>query len=103
MFAACVGKTVAAPHGIDLECASSLRGLVLGKHLPNDEARRALRTLDNMPVRRMGHQRLLPRIWELKDKMLPCDAAYVALAEMLGAESLQPTPNSTEHRNCGAR
>jgi predicted nucleic acid-binding protein len=37
-----MGERMAAPHAIDLECASTLRGLVRGNKLPADEARRAL-------------------------------------------------------------
>jgi len=29
-----VGEKLAAPHAVDLECASTLRGLVRGKKLP---------------------------------------------------------------------
>lgn len=86
--AACVGERLAAPHAIDLECASSLRGMVFGKKLPPDKAEKALQTLRRMPIRHMAHRPLLPRIWELHDNMWPYDAAYVALAERLGAELL---------------
>lgn len=37
-------------------------------------------------MRRYQHTPLLPRIWELRHNMWPYDAAYVALAEVLGAE-----------------
>jgi predicted nucleic acid-binding protein len=39
-------------------------------------------------VRRFGHPRLLPRVWELRDNLTPYEAAYVALAEALGATLL---------------
>jgi predicted nucleic acid-binding protein len=74
------------PHAADLECVSSLRVLVLGKKLPVDEGRQALRTLRRTPMRRIGHSRLLSRIWELRDNMWPYDAAYVALAERFRVE-----------------
>jgi predicted nucleic acid-binding protein len=82
------GQTLAAPHAIDLECASSLRGLVKGRKLPADEAERALDLLAKMNIRRYGHVPLLPRIWQLRDNMWPYDAAYVALAESLQAQLL---------------
>jgi predicted nucleic acid-binding protein len=84
--ARCMGEYVYSPHAIDLECASSFRGMVLGKKLPAEEGRRALRTLARMPIRRVEHGRLIPRIWKLRENMWPYDAAYVALAERLGAE-----------------
>ena len=80
------GETLAAPHAVDLECASALRGLVRGSKLPPDEGERALRLLGRMKIRRYGHLPLLARIWQLRHNMWPYDAAYVALAESLGAE-----------------
>jgi len=79
-------EQLAAPHAIDLECASTLRGLVHGGKLPPDEAERALELLGRMKITRYGHVLLLPRIWQLRHNMWPYDAAYVALAESLRAE-----------------
>ncbi len=79
-------EQLAAPHAIDLECASTLRGLVHGGKLPPDEAERALELLGRMKITRYGHVLLLPRIWQLRHTMWPYDAAYVALAESLHAE-----------------
>lgn len=81
-----VGAPLAAPHAVDVECASTLRGLVRGGKLPAGEARRALDLLGVMNLRRYDHMPLLPRIWELRENLWPYDAAYVALAETLGAE-----------------
>jgi predicted nucleic acid-binding protein len=79
------GQRLAAPYGIDLECASTLRGLTRGKKLPEDEACRALDLLARLNLRRYEHLPLLPRIWELRHNMWPYDASYVALAERLQA------------------
>jgi predicted nucleic acid-binding protein len=81
-----LGHRLAAPHAIDLDCASTLRGLVNGGKLPADEAERALELLAKMNVTRYGHAALLPRIWQLRSSMWPYDAAYVALAEALSAQ-----------------
>ena len=81
-----VSEQLAAPHAVDLECASTLRGLVHGSKLPPDEAERALDLLGRMKITRYGHVPLLPRIWQLRHNMWPYDAAYVALAETLRAE-----------------
>ncbi|TJZ99153.1 type II toxin-antitoxin system VapC family toxin [Actinacidiphila oryziradicis] len=83
---AVVGERLAAPHAVDLECASTLRGLVRGKKLPADEGKRALELLGAMGLKRYDHVPLLPRIWELRHNMWPYDASYAALAECLGAE-----------------
>lgn len=81
-----MGERMAAPHAIDLECASTLRGLVRGNKLPADEARRALDLLGVIGLKRYDHTPLLPRIWELRHNMWPYDASYAALAESLDAE-----------------
>jgi predicted nucleic acid-binding protein len=80
------GEKLAAPHAVDLECASTLRGLVQGRKLAAVEAERALRLLAAMAVTRYSHTPLLPRIWQLRHNMWPYDAAYVALAESLTAD-----------------
>jgi predicted nucleic acid-binding protein len=80
------GQKLASPHAADLECASTFRGLVQGGKLPPDEAERALELLSRMPIRRYGHVPLLARVWQLRHNMWPYDAAYVALAESLGAD-----------------
>jgi predicted nucleic acid-binding protein len=84
--AAVSGEVLAAPHSIDLECASTLRGLVRGRKLPAGEAERALEVLARISLKRYGHVVLLSRIWQLRDNTWPYDAAYVALAESLDAE-----------------
>lgn len=79
-------ERLAAPHGIDLECASVLRGLTAGGKLPAGEAHRAVGLLAGMPLRRFSHLPLLERIWELRHNAWPYDAAYIALAELLDVE-----------------
>ena len=83
---ATTGEKLAAPHAVDLECASTLRGLVQRSKLPPDEAERALELLGRMKITRYGHVPLLPRVWQLRHNMWPSDAAYVAQAESLGAD-----------------
>jgi predicted nucleic acid-binding protein len=39
----------------------------------------------DLPVARVSHRALSPRIWELRDSLTAYDAAYVALAERLDA------------------
>lgn len=81
--AAEAAEILAAPHGIDLECASSLRGLVLGRKLERSKAGYALGVLQQLAITRYEHTWYLARIWELRENMWPYDAAYVALAEAL--------------------
>jgi predicted nucleic acid-binding protein len=52
------------------------------------DVRRSGQALDDLaalPLRRVSHLALLPRVWELRDNLSAYDAAYVALAEALGA------------------
>jgi hypothetical protein len=58
-----VGEKLAAPHAVDLDCASTLRGLVRGKKLPADEGERASVARQDEPGAD-GHAPLLPRIWQ---------------------------------------
>ncbi|PSL03244.1 putative nucleic acid-binding protein [Haloactinopolyspora alba] len=97
------GEQLAAPHAVDLECASTLRDLVLGRKLPADEGGRALELLRSMNLRRYDQRLLLTRVWELRHNMWPYDAAYVALAESLNVdlvtvdEKLATTPGIRCH------
>ena len=81
--ATAAGKQLAAPHAIDLECTSVLRGLVNGRKLERAKADNALATLQQSDLDRYEHTWYLPRIWELRANMWPYDAACVALAEAL--------------------
>jgi predicted nucleic acid-binding protein len=72
----------AAAH-LDAEVVSALRGLVrktpvLGPSVPG-----ALRHLAAFPIRRAPLAPLMDRMWQLRDNITSCDAAYVALAEEL--------------------
>lgn len=70
---------------MDLEVASILRrhnrlGLV-----DDRRARLALVDLAALPLQRAPHLPLLSRCWELRENVTSYDAAYVALAEVLGS------------------
>ena len=74
-----------APAVIDVEYLHTLRRLVrLGQLDQKVAHRRVLKWTDNQLIR-CQHRLLLPRIWELRENISTCDAAYVALAETLGA------------------
>jgi predicted nucleic acid-binding protein len=72
-----------APHLLDFEVASALRGLVLGGEVAPDRAATALSALDTLDVVRYPAARLIDRIWHLRGNLTAYDAAYVALAEAL--------------------
>ena len=79
------GQTVAAPELIDLEVLSVLGSGVRHGLLEERRARQAWTDLASAPLQRAPHRPLLPRAWELRDNLTTYDAAYVALAEVLGA------------------
>lgn len=79
------GESVHAPHLIDLEIAQALRRQVLAEIMTVERADLALDTWRRVPVRRWAHQALVRRVWALRGTLTAYDAAYVALAETLGA------------------
>jgi predicted nucleic acid-binding protein len=75
----------AAPHVVDVEVASVIRRDHLLGRLDATAAAQAIEDLRDWPGERFGQQPLLDRIWELRATVRTWDAAYVALAEALGA------------------
>ncbi len=65
--------------------ASVLRRLVLAGSLPLRRADLALADLVELPLQRAAHRSLLARCWQLRSNVTVYDAAYIALAEALGA------------------
>lgn len=79
------GCELAAPELIDLEVLSVLRRLVAARRLDVRRAELALGDLVDLPMRRCAHAPLLRRCWDLRRNVTAYDAAYVALAQALGA------------------
>lgn len=78
-------ERVSAPELIDIEVLSALRRLRSVGHIDDRRAGLALAELMTIPIARTEHRPLLARCWELRDNLSAYDAAYVALAEALGA------------------
>lgn len=76
---------VHAPHLLDVEVASGLRGLVLRGDLAPATARVALDDFVDLDIARYPHVDFLDRIWDLRKHISAYDAAYVSLAEVLDA------------------
>jgi predicted nucleic acid-binding protein len=74
-----------APHLLDLEMLQALRRLVRHGEITPVQAEVALEDLASLPLERYPHEVFMRRIWELRDSLSAYDAAYVALAETLGA------------------
>lgn len=77
-----------APHLLTVEVLQVLRRRVAAGITTADAANTAIDTLDLMDVSYHDHQLLARRIWGLRDNLTAYDAAYVALAELLGAPLL---------------
>ncbi|MDQ3897878.1 MAG: type II toxin-antitoxin system VapC family toxin [Actinomycetota bacterium] len=79
------GERLAAPHIIDLEVISGWRRLTAAGDLDERRAALAIDDLRALRVDRVDHGPLLERCWALRANVTVYDAAYVALAELLGA------------------
>jgi predicted nucleic acid-binding protein len=77
-----------APHLIDLEVVSAWRRLAAAGGLDERRTKLALEDLQALPMERVAHGPLLSRCWELRKNLTVYDAAYVALAELLGVTLL---------------
>lgn len=78
------GEQLTAPQIIDIEVVSAWRRL----RLVDRRARTAITHLRVLPLDRVPHRPLLDRCWELRENLTIYDAAYVALAEILGVTLL---------------
>jgi len=78
-------ESLHAPHLIDLEVAQVLRRWERAGGLAAARAEEALDDLADLPLARYPHQLLLPRIWSMRANATAYDAAYLVLAEALGA------------------
>jgi predicted nucleic acid-binding protein len=81
-------ETLHAPHLVDLEVTQVLRRYVARGQLDLTRAGQALEDFRDLELNRYPHDILLDRIWELRENASAYDAAYLALAEALGAPLL---------------
>ena len=81
-------ETLHAPHLIDIEVAQVMRRYADLGTISGPRGRAALQDLADLDLARYAHDALLPRVWQLRRNLTAYDAAYVALAEALGAPLL---------------
>jgi predicted nucleic acid-binding protein len=79
------GESLHSPHVLDLEVAQTFRRLTRERAVSAERAEEALSDLMVLRILRHPHSSLLPRIWQYRHNLTAYDAAYVALAERLGA------------------
>lgn len=79
-----VAGDLAAPHILDVEVLSALRGMVLGGVLPLEAAESARRSYADLVIDRYEAALLADRVWALRTQYTSYDAMYLALAEGLG-------------------
>jgi predicted nucleic acid-binding protein len=82
------GVSVHAPQLLDIEVAQTLRRYVRTRVIDPGRGETAVDHFRQLDVARYNHEDLLPRIWALRENLTAYDAAYVALAEALGATLL---------------
>jgi predicted nucleic acid-binding protein len=78
-------ETLHTPHFLDLEVTQVLRRLARQGVVPVHRADEAVHDLLDLRINRYAHFVLLPRIWQLRHNFSAYDAAYIVLAEELGA------------------
>ena len=96
-------ETLHAPHLIDLEVCQVLRRYWLNKDLTADRAAAAVEDFQSIRIIRYPHRIFLDRIWELRKNMTTYDAAYVAIAETIGAPLLTTDKKLASTSNHSAR
>ncbi len=82
------GEALHAPHLIDLEVLQVLRRYAAAGEISAERAREALDDLAAFRLHRWAHDALALRIWGLRQSLTAYAAAYIALAEALGAPLL---------------
>ena len=78
-------ETLHAPQLMDIEVAQVIRRYWRAGDIPAARGMQAIEDLRDLPITRYAHEPLLDRIWQLRANATAYDAAYLALAEALGA------------------
>ena len=79
------GESLHAPHLLDLEVTQALRRMAREGRVSPRRADEVVHDLTRLSIRRYPHTTLLLTIWQYRHTLSAYDAAYVVLAETLGA------------------
>jgi predicted nucleic acid-binding protein len=81
------GEQLMAPELLDLEVVSVIRKALLSGTLNQRRAGLAMADLLDLDLdlERVSHRPMLARIWQLREKLTPYDASYVALDDVINA------------------
>lgn len=86
-----------APHLIDVEFLHAVRRLASAETINTTQAEQLLQSMEDLRIERYPHAPLARRIWALRHNLTAYDAAYIALAEALGAPLV-----TADHKLAGA-
>jgi predicted nucleic acid-binding protein len=78
-------ERLVAPEIVDLEVLSVIRRTAARGQATERRADQAVADLRDLRLERLAHRPFVDRCWELRHHVTPYDAAYVAVAEALGA------------------
>lgn len=78
------GRGLAAPSLLPFEVANVIRRQELADRASPDQAALAHRDLLDLQIQLWPHETVASRIWEHRENLTAYDAAYVAVAELLG-------------------
>ncbi len=79
------GAELFAPALMPFECANIIRRHELGELISTDQAAQAHADLVDLPIELWPYEVLARRAWELRRNASIYDAAYIAMAEAVGA------------------
>ncbi|WP_419944488.1 type II toxin-antitoxin system VapC family toxin [Candidatus Poriferisodalis sp.] len=78
-------ESIHAPALVDVEVAHVVRRYAAEGEISDRRGTEALEALADLDAVRYSHEMLLPLIWRLRHNLTAYDAAFVALAAVLGA------------------
>lgn len=79
------GRRPVAPELIDAEVANALKAHERAERLDQETVTTFVRSMLDVPIRRVSHRLLLQDAWDLRHRLSTYDAFYVALASRLNA------------------